>query len=179
MCAASLAAFTTGKHHMNSAQRLRATYEFQPVDHLYRTEFYIWDEAIERWKGEGMDPDAEHNELFGFDEPGLLQIRCIGWCEPAFFPPIVPEIIESIGDYEIVRDVAGRHVKRFKGRSHGFMPTYLKHIVTCDRDWEEDALPLLSPATPQRWEGLDKAIVVARADDAEGKVIQFYKERTP
>jgi hypothetical protein len=27
---------------MNSAERLKATYNFQPVDHLYRREFYIW-----------------------------------------------------------------------------------------------------------------------------------------
>lgn len=39
---------------MTSAERLRATYAFQPVDHLVRKEFYISPVTIERWRNEGM-----------------------------------------------------------------------------------------------------------------------------
>ncbi len=52
---------------MNSAERYRATYEMKSVDHLYRKEFYIWDEAIARWKTEGMPADADFGKLFGWD----------------------------------------------------------------------------------------------------------------
>jgi len=62
-------------------------------------------------------------------------------------------------------------VKFFKNRRHGFMPTYLKHAVACDRDWEEDIAPLLSPDTPQRWENFDKQLADISAADAEGKMI--------
>jgi len=44
---------------MNPCQRLRATYQFKRVDHLCRREFYIWPEAIERWKKEGLPADAD------------------------------------------------------------------------------------------------------------------------
>ena len=43
---------------MNAGERLRSTYRFSPVDHLVRREFYIWEEAIEKWKKEGLPPMA-------------------------------------------------------------------------------------------------------------------------
>ena len=156
---------------MNGIERLRATYEFGPVDRLVRREFYIWDEAIERWQSEGMPHDAAHAELFGFDEPARASIGHLGWCEPPFVPAIEPTVLETAGEYEIVRDQAGRTVRLFKGRRHGFMPTYLKHAVACDKDWEEDVLPLLDLETPERWDGFDAHIGQLKADAAAGKMI--------
>ncbi|MBI5722526.1 MAG: hypothetical protein HZA50_01100 [Planctomycetes bacterium] len=145
---------------MDARERTWATYELKPVDHLIRREFYIWGEAYERWKKEGMPAgaDYDYNRLFGFDPGGVVSICRLGWCEPAFCPAIKPTVLETGDDYEIVRDEAGRVVRFFKGRRHGFMPTYLKHAVTCEKDWQEGVLPLLNPKTPQRWEGADKEI---------------------
>ena len=53
---------------MDPMERLRATYEFKPVDHLVRREFGFWEQTLDRWKAEGMDPDADLAELFGLDE---------------------------------------------------------------------------------------------------------------
>lgn len=150
---------------MNSIERLRATYNFEPVDHLFRKDFYIWEEALERWKSEGMPADADTSELFGYDERTWRHVDLLGWCEPPFVPAMEEVIIESAGDYEIVRDNAGRTVKFFKGRRHGFMPTYLKHAVTCEKDWEEDVAPLLSLETPERWQQVEDAT----ADLAEAR----------
>ena len=156
---------------MNAVERLRATYEFQPVDRMVRREFYIWTEAIDRWKTEGMDGDVPRAELFGFDKPARSAVNRLGWCEPAFVPAIEEAVLEETDDYQVIRDTAGRHVKVFQGRRHGFMPTYLKHAVTCDADWREDVLPLLSPEAPGRWAGLDKTISRLRQADAEGKML--------
>ena len=156
---------------MNSIQRMRATYNFEPVDRLVRREFYIWGEAIERWKAEGMPDDADQAELFGFDGPADTWLGMLGWCEPEFVPAIETKLLESTSDYEIVRDNAGRTVKFFKGRRHGFMPTYLKHAVANERDWQEEIAPLLSPDTPQRWAGFDERLAAVRAADEEGKRI--------
>jgi hypothetical protein len=101
---------------MTPAQRMRATYEFRPVDHLVRREFYIWGEAIARWKNEGLAADAEEEALFGFDPPGVASNDGLGWCEPAFAPKIEPRVLESRGEYEIALDRAGRTVKYFTGR---------------------------------------------------------------
>ena len=82
---------------MNPIERLRATYEFKPLDRLVRQEFYIWDEAIERWKAEGMPTDVPRAELFGFDPSGSCGIGMLGWCEPEFVPPIEEAVLEDFG----------------------------------------------------------------------------------
>ncbi len=156
---------------MNSAQRLRATYKFEPVDHLFRREFYIWSEAIERWKTEGLPADADFNKYFGFDEPGDIGIGHLGWCEPQLVPPFETKVLETGEDYEIVQDWAGRTVKVFKGRRHGFMPTYLKHAVASDRDWAEDVGPRMSVDAPGRWDKFPETIARMQAADKQGTMI--------
>ena len=156
---------------MNAVERLRATYELQPVDRMVRMGFYIWPEAIERWGREGMPEGASHAELFGFDEPAGCSAGMLGWCEPPFVPAIGEQVLEETDDHQLIRDSAGRTVKVFKGRRHGFMPTYLKHAVTCHADWHENVLPLLSPETPQRWEPMDAKSDELRAAREAGKMI--------
>ena len=158
---------------MNPIERRWATYEFKPLDRLIRQEFYIWEEAIERWKSEGMPTDVPRAELFGWDPGGSTGVGMLGWCEPAFIPPIEEEVLEETDEYQIIRDPAGRHMKVFKGRRHGFMPTYLKHAVTNDEDWERDVLPLLNPDSPERWaqpQVANKAEQLPKAQ-AEGKMV--------
>ncbi len=156
---------------MNAIERLRATYELRPVDRLVRREFYIWPEAIDRWQREGMPEAASHAELFGFDESARSSIGLLGWCEPAFVPAMAEAVLEETDEYQVIRDNAGRTVKVFRGRRHGFMPTYLKHAVTCERDWLEDIAPLLSPETPQRWQGLEDRRDRLKAAASAGKMI--------
>lgn len=156
--------------NMTSAQRLRATYEFKPVDHLIRREFYIWDEAIERWKTEGMAADADRNTLFGFDIRPEVGPGRLGWCEPEFSPGVESKVIEAGEDYEIICDSVGKMVKVFKGKRHGFMPTYLKHAVTNDQDWEDKVLPLLNPQTPGRYDAqFDKDLAKMKAAQEAGQ----------
>ena len=108
---------------MTPAERLRATYRFEPVDHLYRREFYIWEEAIEKWREEGLPDDYQERNLFNFDGPALVDTGLnLGWCEPPFVPDYEEKVIESEGETEIIQDKAGRWLKVFTGRRHGFMP---------------------------------------------------------
>jgi len=137
---------------MNAGERMRATYEFKPVDHLVRREFYIWPEAIERWKAEGLPRDYEEQNLFNYDPPGMVDVGLsLGWCEPPFEPGYEDKTIKDEGDTEIIQDVAGRWLRVFKGRRHGFMPDYIRHPVSCMRDWEEEVAPRLDPADPVRY----------------------------
>jgi len=159
---------------MRAGDRIRATYEFRPVDHLYRTEFYIWGEAIERWRGEGLPEDWQERNLFSYDPPGMFGTGVdLGWCEPPFIPPFEERVIESQAGYEIIQDMAGRWLKVFRGRRHGFMPDYLKHCVSDMADWEAVA-PRLDPNLPERWEGLPEMVRAgrAKADDVGGMVNQ-------
>jgi len=142
---------------MNAGERLRATYRFDQVDRLVRREFYIWNEAIERWKKEGLPPDYDERNLFDFDPPGTVQAGLnLGWCEPPFFPPYEEKTIRSEGTTEIIQDLAGRWLRVFKGRRHGFMPDYIRHPVRSVRDWEGEVSARLDPEDPKRYEGLDE-----------------------
>jgi len=137
-------------------------------------EFYIWDEAIERWNNEGLPDDYLAVNLFNFDPPPItITVMDLGWCEPPFIPFYEEEVVKSEGDTEIIRDWAGRLLRVFKGRRHGFMPEYIKHPVTDRTDWEEDVMPRLDPANPQRYEDLDLLCEqTARLRDSEGTMVR-------
>ncbi len=138
---------------MRPADRLRATYAFQPLDRLVRREFYIWDEAIERWKTEGLPDDYRERNLFNFDPWGQADAGLnMGWCEPPFLPVYEEKVIRDEGRTEIIQDWAGRHLRVFKGRRHGFMPDYVRHPVsscagTGRRTWPRAWTPPTRAAT--------------------------------
>ena len=77
-------------------------------------------------------------------------------------------MVRTEGEHEIIRDASGRLVRVFKGRRHGFMPTYLQHAVADMRDWEEDISPRLSIDTPGRWDWVEEACRTAAEQRAKG-----------
>ena len=140
---------------MTPGQRYRAIYEGKPVDHLPRQEFYIWEEALSDWKEQGLPEDWSERNIFNFDPLGKIGSGWqMGWCEPPFAPNYEQKVIESQGDYEIIQDVAGRWLKVFTGRRHGFMPDYIRHPVSNMKDWVEDVAPRLDADNPDRWTDL-------------------------
>ena len=152
---------------MTSPERMRATYEFRPVDHLYRREFYIWEEALALWKDQGLPEDWQASNLFNYDPGYSTGVGVdLGWCEPPFRPCYETRVVRDEGDYEIIEDVAGRWLKVFRGRRHGFMPDYIRHPVTCMMDWEEQVAPRLDPDDPARYEGLEERCLAANAAQA-------------
>lgn len=144
---------------MTSAERIRATYEFRPVDHLYRREFYFWPQAIDRWLEEGMPDDWREQNLFGFDPgPFVGQPVNLGWCDCPFVPAYEPKVLEDEGTTQVVQDSSGQIKRVVKGMVHGFMPTYLKNVVESRDGWERDVRPRLDPETPERWADFDTKI---------------------
>ena len=73
---------------MTAAQIYRTTFAGKPLERLFLTEFYIWDEAIERWKKEGLTEDAtKQRDVFLFDEDVTISTGLnLGWCEPPLLP---------------------------------------------------------------------------------------------
>ncbi len=154
------------------ARKLRDTYERRPGAPLFHREFYIWSEALERWKAEeGMPADVPQDRLFGYDPPGNHSLGELGWCETAFSPCFETRQIEDRGDTELVQDMAGRHVLYFKGRRHGFMPEYVDHPVKDMRTWVENVKWRMNPASPERYANLETRMAAARAAAAEGRMV--------
>jgi hypothetical protein len=157
---------------MRPGDRMRAIYEFKPVDHLPRAEFYIWPEAVVRWKKEGLPEDWEQQNFFQYDPPGGFGTGVnLGWCEPPFLPGFEEKVIETIGEEEIIQGYCGRWLRVFRGRRHGFMPEYIKHPVGNMAEWEQVG-QRLNPDTPGRWNGLAAMVQENRAKaDAVGGLL--------
>ena len=158
---------------MNAPERMRATYRFEAVDHVYRREFYIWQEAIEKWRDHGLPDDYAARNLFNFDPPAFVDTGLdLGWCEPPFVPPYEAKTIRVEGDTEIIQDKAGRWLKVFTGRRHGFMPDYLKHPVSCADDWQQ-AAQRLDPHEPSRYAHLPESCAKAKQLlEGEGRMVE-------
>lgn len=156
---------------MRAGDRMRATYDFLPVDHLHRAEFGIWPQTLERWRVEGLPEDWRETNLFQFDAQGHFGTGVdLGWCEPPFLPLFTEEVLQREAEYDVVRDIAGRHVKFFRDRRIGFMPEYVDHPVKDMDSW----MPLarrLDPGDEARWHSLPNRVRAARAAcDAVGGI---------
>ena len=142
------------KEYRAAVERLCKTYSLEKVDRLFRREFYIWAEAIEKWQLEGLPEDVDFDELFQFDPWPFVCLVDVGWTEPPFLPAYNEEILKTTSEYEICRDKAGRIVRYFKGQRHGFMPIYLQHPVKTRDDWENDVKPRLDHNDERRYKCL-------------------------
>lgn len=150
-------------------RKLRDTYAIRPGAGFYQREFGFY--SLEAWQAQGMPPDVPHAELFHYDPPGAVHFGGLGWCEAAFSPAFETEVIEDRGDYEVVRDHAGRHVLYFKGRRNGFMPEYLTHPVTDWTTWERDVKWRLDPNAPERYAGIPALVEERRELIGQGALV--------
>ncbi len=115
-----------------------------------------------------MPGDFAEQNLFNYDPAGIIDIGLnLGWCEPPFFPAYEEKVIKHEGTTEVIQDAAGRWLRVFEGRRHGFMPDYIRHPVTCMKDWEEEVAPRLNPRDPMRYATLDAQC--QRAEEARAR----------
>ena len=162
-----------------SARKLRDTYAGKPDIQFFKGEFGYnsrWGvEAcyycLEQWYEQGLSRDADLAELFDYDPQGNHCLGQSGSCEAPFFPEFKEEVIEDRGEYEVIRDIAGRHLLVFKGRRQGFMPQYLDHPVKDIHSWNEDVKWRLDPLTSGRYDDLEERMRTARGEAALGKMI--------
>ena len=143
---------------MNSAQRIKAIYNFQKVDRLPRREFSIWEEAKARWRTEGWDGDMK---IFNYDdETGFVfQPINLGWTDAPIMPGFKEEIIEKNDNYEYVRTSIGEVRMYPKDIRHGVMPVFVKAPVESRSDWFEKIKSMLSPNTKERYIDFENKII--------------------
>ena len=82
-----------------SGRKLRDFYARVPGAPLFHREFGYY--CRDRWYAEGLAEDADFDEMFGYDPPGHLQLRGVGWTYPAYEPAFEEKIIEDRGAYEV------------------------------------------------------------------------------
>ena len=154
-----------------SVRRLWDAYEMVPNAEIYHREFGYY--CLEEWYKQGLDPKADFAKEFGFDETSDYYLWGAGWCEAAFDPLFEEKILSSDDKYEIVQDFAGRKVQYFKGKRHGFMPTYLDHPVKDEKTWKELVEWRLQVGTENRINQFNATIPQALEAQKEGKLISM------
>jgi uroporphyrinogen decarboxylase len=151
------------------ARKVRDIYDIKPGAPFVKKEFGYF--GLDRWYEEGLPRDADLDEFFGYDPPGIHSLGELGWTEAAFEPAWEELVVESRGDTEVFQDYAGRKKLCFTGRRRGFMPEYLDHPVKDEKTWEEDVKWRLDPKTPERFAYLDDRMARAKEDAAQGMLI--------
>ncbi|NBC11731.1 MAG: hypothetical protein GVY24_08400 [Planctomycetes bacterium] len=151
----------------DSARKRRDTYALTPDAPLLHIEFGFMEGTKQRWRQEGMTDES----VFGFEPAGDLSLGGLGWCEAAFLPAFEETVLEDRGDYELVRDFAGRAVLCFKDRRQGFMPEYVDHPVKDMRTWEQDVKWRLAPDANGRFDGFEDHMARAREAAGRGEMI--------
>jgi len=108
---------------------------------------YSWfmEETLERWRREGMPPDADPLTFFGLD-----RIEFTGGGPYSFVPPFEEVVLEDGDDTQIVRDRLGITQRVFKAHGQSKMPQWLDFPVKCRGDFE-DLKRRLDPDTPARY----------------------------
>ena len=154
-----------------SAIKLRDTYARKPDAPLFRKTFGLW-LCIDHWYENGLDRTIDLDEFFMYDPPGHHALGKLGWCEAEFVPAFEEQILETRGDYDLVQDIAGRHVLYFKGRRQGFMPEYVDNPAKDMKSWEENVKWRMNPASKKRYSNLDERMNQAKEAAGKGLMIQ-------
>ena len=152
-----------------AARKLRDAYAITPGAPFYHKTFGFW-MCLDAWQQQGL-PETDLDTLFHLDPPGNHSLGQLGWCEAAFLPAFPEKLVQDCGDTEVVQDIAGRHVRFFKGRRQGFMPEYVAHPVRDPKSWEDDVRWRLNPESPERYADLESRLAAARAAAAQGLMI--------
>jgi uroporphyrinogen decarboxylase len=156
---------------MTRRERYEAVYTFQPVDHMPRQDHYFWPEALERWRHEGLPADWEAQNFFHFDPPefGRAPEVDLGWVDTPLIPAFEACVLEETENYQVIQDPSGRIKRIFRDLPTLAMPTYLRHAVSCQEDWEAGVKHRLDPTTPERWTKFEAGKANILADSAGGK----------
>ena len=119
----------------------------------------FWDQTLERWRGEGLPPDADPWDYFALDRymdnaPSGLAYHCDRVITPAYWPPFEPRVLQETADWILeLRDdgITARRLRR--GTS---VPQFISYPVAQPSDWESVRVRL-DAGTPERWAGLADA----------------------
>lgn len=126
---------------MTDLERIVALVEGKPVDRGVFAGEGAFEEAVVRWKSEGMPDDYD----FGYD---FQSTAWLGY-EAGYCPGWQQEVIEDEGETELVRDGSGVVKRQWKGGLSG-MPQFVSFPVHDRESWEK-VKPRLDPDNPDRY----------------------------
>lgn len=125
---------------MTNRERFIATMEYGPVDAVPNYEVGVWEQTIERWAQEGLNPYSLHWDWFTGEEAFGMDAREFIPVNYDMMPPFERIVFEATDRYEIFQDANGITRKSLlQGTVRGqrlSMDQYLKFPVETPADFE-------------------------------------------
>ena len=145
---------------MNDRERFLAIARFERTGDPYEFHPWMWLEAVERWRTEGLPPNASAVRVASLGEdtkeflPLLNTLRCVRpYDNPPYATAIDPrfprELLSDEGETEVIREEDGTVCRVSKGNP-GVFPQFLDFPVKDRPSWERYR-KLLDPLSPGRW----------------------------
>jgi hypothetical protein len=130
---------------VNARERFLETLKFGKPDRPFLLPQWFFEETIERWQSEGLPPDVDVREFFGFDRYEVIPVSV------GLFPPFKVQIIEETSEKRILIDSDG--VRKEEKKPYPSMPKFLEFPVRDQASWEriKSRLNPDSPARYPRW----------------------------
>ncbi|HAI14692.1 MAG TPA: hypothetical protein DCM28_23505 [Phycisphaerales bacterium] len=135
-------------------QRFLNTMHYRTPDRYPLYDFNFWDETIPIWYDQGLDRKWTRrniHELFELDASlgggDNTSVKDIG-SNVGLLPAFEHEVLQDLGDEEIVRQGDGALVRRHK--HHVSIPPHVGHTLVDRQSWTEHYLPKLDPDDPAR-----------------------------
>jgi len=168
---------------MTNRERFLAGMEYRPVDVVPNWELGVWPQTVERWREEGMPPDAltfdwfVDEPYFHFDRREYIPFNC------GMIPPFEVEVLERTDRYEVIRHANGivtrALIEGTVGGGRMCMDQYLRFPVETLADFR-DLQKRYDPHLPERypagwkesllpaWRQRDHVLILGRNCDATG-----------
>ncbi len=133
---------------MNNTERFHATMNYEAVDRIPFWGFGAWPETIDRWKGEGYDPD-KYDIYGGIDVSNVLG--------HLFFPnpPFEHEVLQEDETHILYVNHEGILMREMKQYAYSSMPQFVKFPVETREEfrkfWKERMQPDMSARLGEDW----------------------------
>ena len=151
---------------MTQRERFLRTARFDDPDRAFLLAPWAWGATIERWRQEGLAPDADLCAEFETDCEHGFPLTMQGPYGVHLEPPFERTVLSQADGYRIVREVDGSVVKLLDSDPLGSMPEWLEYPMKSRQDWEEIVKPRLDPKAPGRHpQGEELARIVAAAQE--------------
>ncbi len=135
---------------MNQRERFLATARFETPDRAFLLQPWLWAATLERWRNEGLPPDADLADRFGTDREACAPLAMQGPYGPHLLPPLERRVLSETETHVVVRDEEGNTVRLFKHDPTQSMPEWIEYPMQGRDDWREVIRPRLDAQTPGR-----------------------------
>jgi len=128
---------------MTSCERFRCIYDHREPDRVPITDI-PWRSTVERWRREGLPPDADLAEFFGWDRIATISIDN---------SPRYPErVLEETEEYLVTTNRWGTTLKDWK--HSGSVPEFIHHTITDPDSWRKAKARMQPDASRIDWDRL-------------------------